>query len=179
MGYLPHFSIHSELVLYRLMHYICTLLQAERLSYQRHKGKERLNNASHSGKLLFQLDKICKDIGIHNTNSTKSSTSSTAVSATATTAAASAIASATASMNTAINNSSAITCSTPQEAMQQIHIKINEFQEYYSNINQPKNVPLKFPENFPKILSSTDMELNEKQIKNYQMISEAVYKVSN
>lgn len=183
MGYLPPFSISAEIILYRLLHFICTILQAERLSYQRQKGKERLNNASRGGKLLFQLDKICKDIGIHNTNPIKSTNVSSESIVSNSSSSAAVIISNTPPTNTASVSASvhtAITaCTTPQQAMQQIHFKINEFQEYYSNLNQPNNILLKFPENFPKILSSADVELNESQLKSYQLISDAVYKVSS
>ncbi len=53
-----------ELLQFRILHFLCTNLQAERLSLRARGGMQRLENAGERGKIVFQLDKICRDLKV-------------------------------------------------------------------------------------------------------------------
>ena len=49
---------------YRLLHFMCTQLQAARLTAHNVEGEYRRAAAGKKGKVVFQLDKICKDMSV-------------------------------------------------------------------------------------------------------------------
>ena len=66
---LPCFSLESvrngstpEMLQYRILHFLCTNLQAERLAKRASNGSDRLETAGERGKIVFQLDKMCQDL---------------------------------------------------------------------------------------------------------------------
>ena len=54
--------LEGEMGKYRLLHFLCTQLQAARLAAHNSEGELRNAAAGEKGKVVFQLDKICKDI---------------------------------------------------------------------------------------------------------------------
>ena len=53
-----------ELLQYRILHFLCTTLQSERLSKHVAKSGARFESAGERGKIVFQLDKICSDLRV-------------------------------------------------------------------------------------------------------------------
>ena len=49
---------------YRILHFICVQLQAARLKAHHTEGESRRQVAGQRGKVVFQLDKICKDLNV-------------------------------------------------------------------------------------------------------------------
>ena len=49
---------------YRILHFICVQLQAARLEAHNAEGESRRHVAGQRGKMVFQLDKICKDLNV-------------------------------------------------------------------------------------------------------------------
>ena len=49
---------------YRILHFICIQLQAARMEASKAEGESRREVAGQRGKLVFQLDKICKDLRV-------------------------------------------------------------------------------------------------------------------
>lgn len=54
----------SENVEYRLLHLLCSHLQGERLLRHSLKGGMRREQAAETGKIVFQLDKMCNDLDV-------------------------------------------------------------------------------------------------------------------
>eukprot|EP01034_Spumella_vulgaris_P029905 gene29905-37036_t len=60
-NYPPYFSAESDLVKYRLVHFLCTYIQSDRLT----ERKLSASTANCKGKIAFTLDKICKELDIN------------------------------------------------------------------------------------------------------------------
>lgn len=58
----PSFETCSDNLQFRITHYLVTLLQAARISSHRCGGSNRRAAAAERGTILFQLDKICKNL---------------------------------------------------------------------------------------------------------------------
>lgn len=63
----PHFTMTSSLLPYRIVSFLCSNLQAERLLKLSTTGDSRRERAAERSKVLFQLDKICRDLQISST----------------------------------------------------------------------------------------------------------------
>ena len=59
-----HFTATASLLRYRLVSFLCSTLQAERLVKLAATGDSRRAHAGERSKVLFQLDKICRDMQI-------------------------------------------------------------------------------------------------------------------
>ncbi len=57
-------SSRPELLQYRILHFLCTSLQSERLNKHASKNDARFETAGERGKIVFQLDKICSDLRV-------------------------------------------------------------------------------------------------------------------
>jgi len=60
----PSFSLTDSSVKFDLLNFLCAHLQAERLMRYARTGATRREAAAKRGQLLFQLDKICRDLQI-------------------------------------------------------------------------------------------------------------------
>ena len=60
----PHFTVAASLLRYRVVSFLCSTLQAERLVKLAATGDSRRAHAGERSKVLFQLDKICRDLQI-------------------------------------------------------------------------------------------------------------------
>ena len=60
--YPPSFDASSDNLQFRLVHHLATALQATRILKHRLGGSRRRATAAERGTILFQLDKICKNI---------------------------------------------------------------------------------------------------------------------
>ena len=49
---------------FRILHFLCTQLQSARLTAHNVEGESRRTAAGKTGKIIFQLDKICKDMHV-------------------------------------------------------------------------------------------------------------------
>jgi len=68
---MPPFTLESvrngsapDMLQYRILHFLCTNLQAERLAKRANSGSARLESAGERGKVVFQLDKMCQDLRV-------------------------------------------------------------------------------------------------------------------
>ena len=60
--YPPSFEATSDNIQFRVVHHLATALQATRISTHRRGGSTRRATAAERGTILFQLDKICKNL---------------------------------------------------------------------------------------------------------------------
>ena len=77
----PHFALDANQIEYRLLHFLCTHLQAERIRKHSSRGDSRREAAAATGKMVFQLEKICQDLGTDTSEDGVSLTSAQDVSA--------------------------------------------------------------------------------------------------
>lgn len=57
-------SLDGDMGSFRLLHFLCTQLQSARLTAHNVEGDSRRAAAGKKGKIIFQLDKICKDMQV-------------------------------------------------------------------------------------------------------------------
>ena len=60
----PAKQLDEHLGPYRILHFICVQLQAARMEAHNTEGESRRQAAGQRGKIVFQLDKICKDLNV-------------------------------------------------------------------------------------------------------------------